>query len=85
LASAIVEDKKYEEIKYRHKKEIVDTSDIKITIGNKLMVDGFYYGTVVRESELFYYIHTKYTDEEVEYQKSSIIDKVAKELIVIVD
>ena len=85
MAVPINVDKKYEETKYRHKKQVVDISDINIEIGNKLMVDGFYYGTVVRETELFYYIHTKFADEPVEYQKSSILDKVVKELITIVD
>jgi hypothetical protein len=85
LASAIVGDKKYEETKYRHKKEAVDTSDIIIEIGNKLFVEDIYYGEIIRESELFYYIQTHFTEEPVEFQKTSILDKLSNKKLRLVD
>jgi len=85
MASSIVYDKKYDEGVYRHKKQIVDISDIIIEVGNKLFLDDSYYGTIVKESESFYYIQTHFTDEIVEFMKSSILDKVANKVFRLVD
>ena len=81
MASAIVEDKKYEETKYRFKKEVVDTSDIKITIGDKLFLDGALYGTVAKESELFYYIQKECSEELYEFMQTSLKEKIATEIL----
>ena len=81
MASAIQTDKKYEETKYRFKKEVVDTSDINITIGDKLYLDGAIYGTVVKESELFYYIQKEGSEELYEFMQTSLKEKIATEIL----
>jgi hypothetical protein len=85
LASAIVEDRKYEETKYRYKKETIDTSDINIKVGSKIFIEDKLYGTIVRESEIFYYIQKDNTDEPYIFMKESIKDKVANNILVLVD
>lgn len=77
MASSIIQDKKYEETKYRHKKEVVDTSDINIKIGSKIYLEEKYYGTVIKESEIFYYIQKENAVEPYEFMKDSLKDKVA--------
>lgn len=85
MASAIIPDKKYEETKYRHKREVVDTSEIHIKIGNKLFIEDMFYGEIIRESELFYYIQTHFTDDPVEFQKTSILDKISNKKLRLVN
>ena len=84
MASSIQEDKKYDEGIYRHKKEIVN-SDIAINIGNKLYLEDILYGTIVKESELFYYIQKENVNEPYEFQKSSVQDKLACKVFRLVD
>ncbi|MBU3186514.1 hypothetical protein [Clostridium estertheticum] len=83
MSSAVVEDKKYDEGVYHYKKPILDP-DIDFSIGSRLFIGDSYYGTIAKESEMFYYILTFY-DELVEYQKTSIEDKVANKLLRLVD
>ena len=85
MASSIIQDKKYEETKYRHKKEVIDTSDINIKIGSKIFFGEKFYGTVVKESEIFYYIQKENTDEPYMFMKESIKDKIANKVLVLVD
>ena len=85
MASAIVDDKKYEETKYRFKKDVVDTSDINIVVRSKIFIGEELYGTIVKESEIFYYIQTRFTEEPVEFQKTSIMDKIANKILILVD
>lgn len=85
MSSAIVQDKKYDEGKYRYKKEVIDTSDINISIGCRIFLDGNLYGTVVKESESFYYIRKKNSDEEFEYIKENLKIKIATEVLRVED
>jgi hypothetical protein len=85
MASAIQTDKKYEETKYRHKKEVVDTSDINIKVGSKIFIGEDFYGTVVRESEIFYYIQKENADEPYIFMKESVKDKIANKILTLVD
>ncbi|MBZ9622973.1 hypothetical protein G9F71_008905 [Clostridium sp. FP2] len=85
MSSAVVSDKKYEETKYRYKKEIVDTSDINIVVGSKIFIGEEFYGTIVKESEIFYYIQTRFTEEPVEFQKTSIMDKIVNKVLILKD
>ena len=84
MASAINEDKKYDETVYRYKKPVI-SSDIIITIGSKLFIGETYYGTIVKESESFYYIQTHYSEELVEFMKESVQDKLSNKVLRLVD
>ena len=79
MSSAIVNDKKYEETVYHYKKP--DTSDINIKIGSRIYVNNEYYGTVVKESEIFYYIQKKNVNEPYEFMRESLELKVANGIL----
>ena len=81
MSSAIVSDKKYDEGKYRYKKEVVDISDINIDVGDKLYLDGQLYGTVIKESESFYYIKKETSEESYEFIKTSLKEKIVSEIL----
>jgi len=84
MSSAIVDDKKYDEGVYHYKKPVMD-SDINIEIGSRIYIGDDFYGTIMKESESFYYIQTHFTDELVEFMKSSIQDKIAYKQLRLVD
>ena len=84
MSSAVVEDKKYDETVYRYRKPVIN-SDIIIAIGSKLFIGETYYGTIMKESESFYYIQTHYSEELVEFMKESVMDKVANKVLRLVD
>ena len=83
MASAVVEDKKYDEGVYRHKEVI--NSDIPINIGNKLYLQDKLYGIIVKESESFYYIQKENVSEPYEFQKTSVQDKLSNRVFRLVD
>lgn len=77
---------KYKETKYRHKG--VDTSAVNITIGTQIYSGNKLYGTVIRESELFYYLDSedlRIRDEAagreyepIEFMKNSLKEKIVQ-------
>ncbi|MGH4124816.1 MAG: hypothetical protein ACREV6_17995 [Clostridium sp.] len=56
-----------------------------IKIGSKLYTGEKIYGTVVKESEIFYYIQKGNDAEEYEFMKDSLKDKVANKKLLLVD
>jgi len=85
VASAVQDDRKYDEGVYRYKKPVVDISDINIEIGNRIFIGEELYGTIVKESELFYYIQKENVSESYEFQKTSILDKIANKVLILKD
>ena len=84
MASAIVNDRKYDEGIYHYKKPVLNP-DINIEIGYKLYLNDKLYGTIMKESESFYYIHTELSEGLCEFQKSSVQDKIANKVFRLVD
>ncbi|MBK5239873.1 hypothetical protein [Clostridium sp.] len=55
-------------------------------MGSKIYLpNDIYYGTVIKESDSFYYIQKENIPESYEFMKSSILDKVANKKLFIVD